>query len=87
MTQEFSDIFTFLRTDFQRGYFYTVAFFHVSSIVVLIFCDFASVFPLRETNDQVGEKTMSKYSILIWNFEFGYGQRIQTDSNSNFKVF
>lgn len=87
MTQQFPDIFVFLRTDFRRGYFYPVAFFHVSSIVALMFCDFASVFPLRETSDQVGEKTMSKCSILIWNFEFGYGQRIRTDSNCYFKVF
>lgn len=54
MTQEFPDIFMILRTDFQRGYFHLVAFFHVSSIVALIFCDFASAFPLRETNDHVG---------------------------------
>lgn len=87
MTQEFPDIFMFLCTDFQKGYFYSVAFFHVSSVVALIFCDFASVFPLRETDDQVGGKAMSKCSILVWNFEFGYWQRIQTDSNCYFKVF
>lgn len=76
MTQEFPDIFMILRTDFQRGYFHLVAFFHVSSIVALIFCDFASAFPLRETNDHVGGGgggSMSKCSILIQNFEFGYG--------------
>lgn len=89
MTQEFPDIFMILRTEFQRGYFHLVAFFHVSSIVALIFCDFASAFPLRETNDQVGGggESMSKCSILIQIFEFGYGQRIQTDSNCYFKVF
>lgn len=56
MTQEFPDIFMFLCTGFWGGYFYSLAFFHVSSVVALLFCDFASVFPLRETNDQVGGK-------------------------------
>lgn len=56
MTQEFPDIFMFLCTSFWGGYFYSLAFFHVSSIVALLFCDVASVFPLRETNDQVGGK-------------------------------
>lgn len=56
MTQEFPDIFMFLCTGFRGGYFYSLAFFHVSSIVALLFCDFARVFPLRETNDQVGGK-------------------------------
>lgn len=68
MTQEFPDIFMLLCTDFWRGYFYSVAFFHVSSIVALIFCDSASVFPLRETNDQVGEKNNEQ--MLYFNSEF-----------------
>lgn len=54
----------FLLSGFWGGYFYSLAFFHVSSIVALLFCGFASVFPLRETNDQVGgKKTMSKYPV------------------------
>lgn len=78
----------FLCTGFWGGYFYSLAFFHVSSIVALLFCGFASVFALRETNDQVGgKKPMSKFSILIWNFEFAHEQRIQTDSSSYFQVF
>lgn len=56
MTQEFPDIFMFLCTGFWGGYFYSLAFFHFSAIVALVFCDFACVFPLRETNDQVGAK-------------------------------
>lgn len=54
--QELPDMFMFLHTDSERGYFYLVAFFHVSSIVVLIFCDFASAIPLREANARVGDK-------------------------------
>lgn len=57
-----------LCTDFWRGYFYLVAFFHVSSIVVLLFCGFASTIPLREASDQVGDK--SNEEMFYFNTEF-----------------
>jgi len=68
MIQEFPDIFMFLCTDFWKGYFYPVAFFHVSSIVARIFCDFASAFPLREINDQLEGKNNEQ--MFYFNTEF-----------------